>query len=111
MAGTAKRKGAGAHVQEEKILLMLAKGGFSQSEVAAALHASKRDVSACARALRERSLTFDGVSAMGAADVEGMLAPPAGPPTESAYLQPDMGALIERKGLNRKLTVKMFWMG
>lgn len=48
--------------KKKKILLMLAKGGASQSEVAAALHASKRDVSACARALRERSLTLDGVS-------------------------------------------------
>lgn len=96
--------------KRKRILLMLAKGGVSQSEVAAALHASKRDVSACAKALRERSLTFDDVSAMSAAEVEGMLAPPAGPPAESAYLQPDMGALIERKRRNRKLTVKMFWM-
>ena len=32
--------------KRKKILLMLAKGGASQSEVAAALHASKRDVSA-----------------------------------------------------------------
>ena len=96
--------------KKKKILLMLAKGGVSQSEVAAALHASKRDVSACARVLRERSLTFDDVSAMGVADVEGMLAPAAGTPAESAYLQPDMGALVERKRRNRKLTVKMFWM-
>ena len=96
--------------KKKKILLMLAKGGVSRSEVAAALHASKRDVSACARVLRERSLTFDDVSAMGVADVEGMLAPAAGTPAESACLQPDMGALVERKRRNRKLTVKMFWM-
>ena len=50
--------------KRKKILLMLAKGGVSQSEVAAALHASKRDVSACARAIREHDLTFDGVAAM-----------------------------------------------
>lgn len=37
-------------------------------------------------------------------------APPAGPRAESAYLQPDMGALVERKRRNRKLTVKMFWL-
>lgn len=96
--------------KKKKILLMLAKGGVSQSEVAAALHASKRDVSACARVLRERSLTFDDVSAMGVADVEGMLAPAADTPAENAYLQPDMGARVERKRRNRKLTVKMFWM-
>lgn len=39
-----------------------------------------------------------------------MLAPPAGPPAESAYLRPDMGALVERKRSSRKLTVKMFWV-
>ena len=71
--------------KKKKILLMLAKGGVSQSEAAAALHASKRDVSACARVLRERSLTFDDVSAMGVADVEGMLAPAAGTPAESEF--------------------------
>ena len=89
---------------------MLAKGGVSRSEVAAVPHASKRDVSACAKALRARAPTFDDVSAMGAADVEGMPAPPAGQRAESAYPQPDMGALIERKRCNRKLTVKMFWL-
>lgn len=50
--------------KRRKILLMLAKGGASQREVAAALHVSRRDVSACAKVLRERALTFDEVSAM-----------------------------------------------
>lgn len=95
--------------KRRKILLMLAKGGVSQSEVAAALHASKRDVSACARAMRERGLTCDAVSTMTEAEVDAMLAPPR-EPAESAYLRPDMAALVERKGRNRKLTVKMFWM-
>ena len=53
--------------KKKKILLMLAKGGVSQSEVAAALRASKRDVSACARAIRERGLAFDAIAAMTAA--------------------------------------------
>ena len=96
--------------KRKKILLMLAKGGVSQSEVAAALHASKRDVSACARAIREHDLTFDGVAAMSDAEVDGMIAPPAKGPSESAHLAPDMTPLIERKKRNRKLTVKMFWM-
>lgn len=96
--------------KRKKILLMLAKGGVSQAEVAAALRASKRDVSACARALRERGLTFDGVAAMSGAEVDAMLAPPAKGAPESAYLAPDMTPLIERKKRNRKLTVKMFWM-
>lgn len=96
--------------KKRKILLMLAKGGVPQSEVAAALRVSKRDVSACARALRDRGLAFDDVLAMGAAEVDALLAPPGGRATESAYLQPDMGPLIERKRRNRRLTVKMFWM-
>lgn len=96
--------------KKKKILLMLAKGGVSQSEVAAALRASKRDVSACARAIRERGVTFDDVSAMTEAEVDGMLAPPAREKAESAHLVPDMAPLVERKKRNRKLTVKMFWM-
>ena len=96
--------------KRKKILLMLAKGGASQSEVAAALHASKRDVSACARAIRERGLAFDAIAAMTAAEVDEMMLPPNGKPVEGAYLIPDMAPLVERKKGNRKLTVKMFWM-
>ena len=95
--------------KKKQILLMFAKGA-SQAEVAAALRASKRDVSACAKALRERGLTFDAVAAMRAAEVDAMLAPPAKGPSESAYLAPDMAPLVERKRRNRKITVKMFWM-
>ena len=95
--------------KRRKILLILAKGGVSQSEVAAALHASKRDVSACARAIREHELTFDRLAAMSESEVDAMLAPPR-EPSESAYLQPDMAQLIKRKKRNRKLTIKMFWM-
>ena len=108
-AGAASRKGAGAHVRGEKILLMLAKGGVSQSEVAATLHVSKRDVSACARVLCERSLTFDDVSAMGAAGSRRYWRRRRALPPESPYLQSDMDSLIERKGRDRRLTVKMFW--
>lgn len=96
--------------KKRKILLALAKGGVSQAEVAAALHASKRDVSACARVLRERGLTFDDLSAMPSAEVDAMLAPPR-EPSESAYLAPEMGALVDRKRRNRKPAVKMFWTG
>lgn len=63
--------------ERRKILLTLAKGGVSQSEVAVALRAGKRDVSACAKALRDQGLTFDGVAAMSAAEVDAILAPPA----------------------------------
>lgn len=78
--GRAPRNGKGPVPMSErkKILLMPAKGGVSQAG-AAALHASKRDVSARAKAIRERGLTFGGVAAMGAAEADGMLAPPRGP--------------------------------
>lgn len=62
--------------KRKKILLMLAKGGVSKAGVATDLHASKRDVSACAKAIRERGLAFDDVAAMGAAEVDEMLALP-----------------------------------
>lgn len=39
--------------KNKKMLMMLAKGGVSQSDVAAALHVSKRDVAAGAKAIRE----------------------------------------------------------
>lgn len=39
--------------KNKKILLMLAKGGATQSDIAAALHVSKRDVSAGAKVMRE----------------------------------------------------------
>lgn len=88
--------------KRRKILLMPAKGGVSQAG-AAALHASKRDVSACAKAIRERGLTFDGVAAMGAAEAGGMPAPPRGP-RESACPAPDMGPPIARKRRDRRRT-------
>ena len=52
--------------KNKKILLMLAKGGATQSDIAAALHVSKRDVSAGAKVMRECGLTFDAVSSMDA---------------------------------------------
>lgn len=80
----------------KKIPLAVAKGGMSQSEIAAALHVSKRDVSA-ARAAREHSLTFDQVSAMDAAAVDDTFFPREGRGPDPAYLRPDMAALVERK--------------
>ena len=71
--------------KNKKILLMLAKGGATQSDIAAALHVSKRDVSAGAKVMRECGLTFDAVSSMDA-------------------------ALVERKKMSRKLPVKLFWL-
>ena len=96
--------------KNKKILMMLAKGGASQSDIAAALHVSKRDVSAGAKAIKEYGLTFDAVSSMDADVVDDLFFPKEGRLPNDAYLQPDMEALVERKKRSRRLPVKLFWM-
>lgn len=96
--------------KNKKILMMLAKGGASQSDIAAALHVSKRDVSAGAKAIREYGLTFDAISSMDADVVDDLFFPKEGRLPNDAYLQPDMEPLVERKKRNRKLPVKLFWI-
>jgi transposase len=95
--------------KRKKIMLMLAKGGVSQADVAASLHVSKRDVSACAKVLRERSLTYDDVSGMGAAQVDGLF-PTIGRPANELYLQPDLEAMVSRKKRSPKLPVRLMWI-
>lgn len=98
-AGAASRKeGLVPMSKKKKILLMLTKEGVPQLEVAAVLHSSKRDVSACARVLRERGLAFDDVVAMGAAEGDGLLAPPGVGAPESACLRPEMGPRPSARG-------------
>ena len=96
--------------KNKKILMMLAKGGASQSDIAAALHVSKRDVSAAAKAIKEFDLTFDAVSSMDADVVDDLFFPKEEREPNGAYLQPDMEPLVERKKKNRKLPVKLFWI-
>ncbi len=96
--------------KNKKILMMLAKGGTSQSDIAAALHVSKRDVSAGAKAIKEYGLTFDIVSSMDADAIDDLFFPKEAREPNGAYLQPDMGPLVERKKKNRKLPVKLFWL-
>ena len=96
--------------KNKKILLMLAKGGFSQADVAAALHVSKRDVSACAKVLRERSLTFEALGAMGAAEIDDAYFPKDGRRPSEAYLQPDLAGMVGRKKRSPKLPVKLMWI-
>ena len=93
--------------KNKKILLMLAKGGFSQADVAAALHVSKRDVSACAKVLRERSLTFEALGAMGAAEIDDAYFPKDGRRPSEAYLQPDLAAMFGSKRRSPKLPGKL----
>lgn len=96
--------------KNKKILLMLAKGGATQSDIAAALHVSKRDVSAGAKVMRECGLTFDAVSSMDADAVDDMFFAKEERRPNDAYLRPDMAALVERKKMSRKLPVKLFWL-
>ena len=96
--------------KNKKILMMLAKGGVSQSDVAAALHVSKRDVSAGAKAIREYDLTFDSVSSMDPDAIDDLFFPKEEREPNDAYLQPEMEPLVERKKKNRKLPVKLFWI-
>lgn len=96
--------------KNKKILMMLAKGGTSQADIAAALHVSKRDVSAGAKAIKRYGLTFDAVSSMDADAVDDLFFPREARVPSDAYLQPDMEPLVERKKKNRKLPVKLFWI-
>ena len=91
------------------MLLRLAKGGASQSQVAAVAHASKRDVGECARVLRERGLTYDQVSAMTAAQVDEELFPKAPRVADDSRLRPDVASYVERKKRNRKLPLLELW--
>ena len=96
--------------KNKKILLMVAKGGYSQSEIAASLHVSKRDVSAAAKVLVGHGLRYDDIAGMDPADIDGKYFPKRERKANDAYLHPDMAALVARKRLNRKLTVKLMWM-
>lgn len=96
--------------RDKRILMLLAKEGVSQSGVAAALHVSKRGVSAGARALREHGLTFGAVSSMDADVVDDLFLPRERRGPNGACLQPDMESLVERRKGNRKLPVRLFWI-
>ncbi len=96
--------------KRKKTLLMLLRGGMSQSDIAAVVRCSKRDVSAAKRAIVDYALTVDAVEAMTEAEVESLVAPPKAPREKSpSYLQPDMEAFVERKARNKRLPVKLMW--
>lgn len=96
--------------KNKKILLAVAKGGMSQSDIAALLHVSKRDVSAAAKAVRELNLTFDAIAGMDADAVDDLFFPKEKRARGEGYLVPDMEALVSRKKKSRKLPVKLFWL-
>lgn len=96
--------------KNKKMLLMLAKGGTSQSDIARALHVSKRDVSAAARVVREHGLTFDAISMMDASAVDELFFPKKERAVDESYHQPDLEAYVERKKRNNKIPIRYFWM-
>ena len=97
--------------RNKKILLMLAKrGGVRQSDVSAAVHVSKRDVSTAAKVVRERGLTFDAISSMDTDAISGLLTPKGARESNNTCLHPDIAGLVEREKRCRKLPVKLFWI-
>lgn len=92
------------------LLLAVARGGGTQEQLAGALGVSKRDVALAAAVLRDRGLTEEAVSGMTEAQVRAELFPRRAKEPDPAYLQPDMGPLLERKSRKTKIPVKLFWM-
>lgn len=94
--------------KRKRTLTMLAQGGHSQSEVAAIVGCSKRDVSECARYLRSNTLSLEAIEAMSEAEAAALFA--AGPRhKDEPHLQVDAAALVERKKKNPRLPLKLMW--
>ena len=87
---------------------MLARGGHSQAEVVAIVGCSKRDVSECARWLREHPAGVGELEAMSESDAASLF---AAPPRQRGgpHIQVDAPALVERKSRNPRLPLKLMW--
>ena len=97
--------------KKKRMLLMLLKGGMSQSDVAAIVHCSKRDVAAASKLIKTKGLTAAAVLALAESEAEELLAPKHKPREKNPdYLQPDVGSLVERKSKRRKLPIKLVWL-
>lgn len=94
--------------KKKKMVLMLARGS-SQNQVVTALHVSKRDASAAAKALADSGLDASKLSAMTEGEVSAKLFPKAKRQLDARYLQPDMEAYVARKLKNRKLPIMKMW--
>ena len=97
--------------KKKRLLLMLLGGGFSQADIAAVIHCSKRDVAAASKLIKESSLNVAAVQALTDSEVEELLSPERKSRQKNPdYLQPDMEALVKRKARGRKLPVKLMWL-
>lgn len=89
---------------------MLAKEGVRHADVVAVLYVSKRDVSACTKVPRERSLTFEKMNTISAAEVDAGFFPRDGRGSSETYPRADLAASIERKKKSPKLPVTLMWI-
>ena len=83
---------------------------MSQSDIAAIVHCSKRDVTAASKLIKANNLTVAAVQAMTDSQAEELLTPERKAREKNLdYLQPDVDALVERKLKRRKLPIKLMW--
>lgn len=83
---------------------------MSQSDIAATVHCSKRDVAAASKLIKAKNPTVAAVQAMTDSEAEELLAPERKPRVKNPdYLQPDVDLLVERKLKRRKLPIKLMW--
>lgn len=97
------------HMSEGKrVPVMLARGGHGQADVAAIVGCGKRDVSECARFLREGGIGAEGLGAMSEADAASIFAaPPRG--RDGSRPQVDAPALVEGRSGNPRPPPKLMW--
>lgn len=94
----------------KRMLILLARGGMSQSEIAGALHVSKREVSLAAKVVKDLQLDADTIELIAEDVAEELVFPKTQRVANDAYLSPDLEAFIERKKCAPRIPVKMFWM-
>lgn len=97
--------------KKKRLLLMLLGGGLSQSDIAAVVHCSKRDVAAASKLIKENNFNVAVVQAMTDSEAEDLFSPERKSRQKNPdYLQPDMDNLVKRKAKGRKLPVKLMWL-
>lgn len=83
--------------------------GSSLNRVAALAGCSKRDAARAAKAVRSSGATEEQLAQMSEGEVAERWFPRKQRERDARYLQPDLGALIDRKLKNPKVPVKLMW--
>lgn len=94
---------------DRKRMLVLLISGTSQREVAEALHASRRDVSAAAKVVKEKGIGLADVMPLTESEVRDRWFPRKEREKNPCYLQPDVSSYADRYSRNRKLPMKELW--